>query len=186
MVTIRPYEEKDKDNVRFVCLNSEGPSKQTKRGKHFILTTYCDYFIEKEGRNCFVAVNENDKAIGYVICAENFDRYNKCFQAEYIPRFKKWEFLRRKSAKNSAVLQEKYKNDYPAHLHIDVLPEYQRMGLGHRLVDALCEHLKANGIKGVMLTVGAGNKKGQAFYQKYGFDCLEKEKGAIAYGIRLK
>ncbi len=34
-MTIRPYEEKDKENVRFVCLNSEGPCKSSKRGINF-------------------------------------------------------------------------------------------------------------------------------------------------------
>ena len=74
-MTIRPYKGKDKENVRFVCLNSEGPCKSSKRGINFSLAVYCDYYIENEPFNCFVAVDENDKAIGYVISAENFDKF---------------------------------------------------------------------------------------------------------------
>ena len=76
---IRPFEEKDKENVRFVCLNSEGPCKMSPDQQHYILTTYCNYYIEQEGRNCFVAADDDDNAIAYIICTENYDEYRKVF-----------------------------------------------------------------------------------------------------------
>ena len=88
MVKIRPYQEKDKQDVRFTCLNSEGPSQDGERIDNFVLNTYCDYYLEKESYNCFVAVDENDKAIGYLICTENYDKYYRTFLKEYVPRFK--------------------------------------------------------------------------------------------------
>lgn len=184
MITIRPYQEKDKEDVRFICLNSEGPSQDSARINNFVLKTYCDYFIEQEGRNCFVAVDENDKAIAYVICAENYDNYYKCFLKEYVPRLK-YDIILRMRAIHSSIPQRKFKAEYPAHLHIDVLPEYHRMGIGHKLVDTLCAHLKAKGIKGVMLTTGVDNEKGNGFYKKYGFTQLEVTKGDVAYGLKL-
>ncbi len=184
-MTIRPYMEKDKEDVRFACLNSEGPCPFSKGFSHFILTTYCDYFIEKEGGNCFVAADENDRAVGYVICAENYDRYKECFDKEYVTRFKKNETRRIREALASTDLQRKYKKEYPAHLHIDVLPEYQRMGVGHKLIDALCDHLRKKGIPGVMLTVGNKNTVGRRFYEKYGFTLLEEAGGDAAYAIKL-
>lgn len=48
MVKIRPYQEKDKQDVRFTCLNSEGPSQDGERIDNFVLNTYCDYYLEKE------------------------------------------------------------------------------------------------------------------------------------------
>lgn len=182
---IRPYQEKDFDDVRYICLNSDGPCDMTKCGRRYILTTYCDYYIEQEGENCFVAVDENDKAVGYVICAENFDRFKEMFVSEYLPRFKKYEYARRKSALQSIDPQERYKAEYPAHLHIDVLPEYQRMGLGGKMTAALCEHLKKKGVKGVMLTVWSGNEKGRGFYNKFGFTQLETVETTVAYGLKL-
>lgn len=186
---IRPYEEKDKENVRFICLNSEGECKMTETEQKYILTTYCDYFIEQEGRNCFVAVDENDRAIAYIICAEDYDAYKKIFDEKYIPRLDEdmvvWGFNARKGADGSAKLQGKHKKDFPAHLHIDVLPEYHRQGIGHRLVDTLSAHLKAKEICGVMLTVGAANERGQAFYNKYGFEFIEKDGDDVAFGLRF-
>ena len=184
-MTIRPYANKDKENVRFVCLNSDGPCKARKRRQNFLLTTYCDYFIEKEGRNCFVACDENDKAIGYILCAENYDNFKKVFYSEYLPRIRKYEFNFRKSAMKSTHIQEEYKNEYPAHLHIDLLPPYQRMGLGHKLMDALCENLKEKGVKGVCLTMWSGNKKGENFYKKYGFTLLETRGTTAVYALKF-
>ncbi len=181
---IIPYTEKYRDDLRFVCLNSDGPCPFGDEFLYFILTTYCDYFIEKEARNCFVAVDENDRAVGYVICAENYDRYKECFDREYVPRLGENEELRQ-MALRSADLQGKYKADYPAHLHIDLLPEYQRMGIGHRLVDTLCAHLKSKNICGVMLTAGVDNKAGRGFYEKYGFTLLEENGDDAAYALKL-
>jgi ribosomal protein S18 acetylase RimI-like enzyme len=36
-----------------------------------------------------------------------------------------------------------------------------------------------------MLTVWENNEKGQGFYKKYGFTFLEKNKGNVAYGVKL-
>lgn len=183
-MTIRPYQEKDKENVRFVCLNSEGPSEYDEDTAFFILNTYCDYFIEQESGNAFVAADENDRAIGYTYCAENYDAYKPLFDAAYLPRFPAGS-RRIEQAAHSADLQAKYKEEYPAHLHIDVLPEYQRMGLGHQLIDALCAHLKSKGVKGVMLTTGPDNQVGRGFYDKYGFTLLELTDEDVAYGLKL-
>ncbi len=185
---IRPFEEKDKENVRFVCLNSEGPCKMTPDEAHYILTTYCNYYIEKEGRNCFVAVDDDDRAIAYIICTENYDEYRKVFLKEYVCRLDEnlvvWNSNARKSAISSTTLQEKYKEDYPAHLHVDVLPEYHRKGIGHMLVNTLKEHLHKKGVRGVMLTVGSQNMVGQGFYKKYGFEFIEKVGDDVAFGLK--
>lgn len=186
---IRPYEEKDKVNVQFICLNSEGECKMTADEQHFILTTYCNYYIEQEGRNCFVAADENDKAIAYIICTEDFDSFKQVFDNEYVPRIPEevfvWGGNARQGSAGSVKLQEKYKKDFPAHLHIDVLPEYHRQGIGHKLVDTLAEHLKSKGVCGVMLTVGAENVKGQNFYKKYGFELIEQQGDDVAFGLRF-
>ena len=183
-MTIRGYEPKDFDDVRFVCLNSEGPCDLDEDGRFFILTTYCDYYIEREPENCFVAADENDRAVGYIICAKDYDAYHRVFESEYLPRLSSLSAKHRFDAKNSTIMQKKYKADYPAHMHIDLLPEYQRMGLGSRMVDTLRDHLRSQNVPGVMLTVGSGNKVGQSFYNKYGFTLLKKFLTEYAYGIR--
>lgn len=184
-MTIRPYKEKDKENVRFICLNSNGPCKASEKDINFLLATYCDYYIEEEGKNCFVAADENDNAVGYILCAENYNNFRKVFCRKYLTRISKRDIKLRLFAFFSDFFQRVHKKKYPAHLHIDILPQFQRMGLGHMLMDALCGHLKNKGIKGVCLTAGTNNEKGRKFYEKYGFTLLEEIPIAAVYGLEI-
>jgi len=184
METIRPYQPKDRDSVRNCCLLNAG-NPQTEKQQKFILTTYCDYYIDCEPENCFVAVNEEDEAVGYIICAENFAKFEKRVKAEYLPRAMKLGLFKWIASKGSFGQQKKHAAQYPAHLHIDILDAYQRKGLGSKLVDALAAHLKAKGVAGLMLTVGKSNEKGINFYKKYGFEEIETGLGGVAMGIKL-
>ena len=91
----------------------------------------------------------------------------------------------KKYAISSVEAHEKYKEDYPAHLHIDLLPEYQHMGLGRKLMDALCDKLRSKNVKGVMLTVWSNNHNAIKFYEKYGYKHIETKETTLAYGLKL-
>ncbi len=181
MVEVRKYESKDKDGVRFACLNSEGGGMSDELCE-FILHIFCDYYVEKEPENCFV-LSDDGKAVGYVICAESFKEFKPVFDAEYAPQIAHMGEDRIKWAEEAYLLHEKHCEKYPAHLHIDILPEYQRSGWGGKLIKALFEHLKNKGVNGVMLTTGTGNETANGFYKKYGFKELEIYDTDIAFGM---
>ena len=56
--------------------------------------------------------------------------------------------------------------DYPSHLHIDILPRQQGKGSGRKLIGRLFAALAARGSPGVHLFVGARNQRAIAFYQR--------------------
>jgi ribosomal protein S18 acetylase RimI-like enzyme len=58
---------------------------------------------------------------------------------------------------------------YSAHMHIDILPEYQRKGWGTVLIDRLFEAVKSLGAKGIHLDMLQSNTNGRAFYERIGF-----------------
>ncbi|KAH9864701.1 hypothetical protein J1614_010637 [Plenodomus biglobosus] len=58
---------------------------------------------------------------------------------------------------------------FPAHMHIDILPEYQRKGYGRQLITAFFEAVKSQGAKGVHLDMVKTNVNGLAFYERLGF-----------------
>ncbi len=182
---IRGYKESDKKAVQDICLYCDGYEEFSENTKIFLLSTYCDYYTEREPENCFVAADDNDNAVGYILSTGNYDSFSYIFRNEYLPRIPEEDKTNRGYAVSSLVLPEKYKTEYPAHLHIDILGEYQRMGLGHRLMDALLEHLKNKGISGVMLSVNPDNAKGMAFYKKYGFEIIEELPDAAVFGMKL-
>jgi ribosomal protein S18 acetylase RimI-like enzyme len=61
---------------------------------------------------------------------------------------------------------------FPAHLHIDLLPEAQRHGWGRVLMRSLISELRDAGVPGVQLGVGERNTRAQAFYRHLGFTPL--------------
>ncbi len=182
---IRPYEAKDRDAVRYICLNSDGPCDADEKGQHFLLTTYCDYYIEREGHNCFVFADENDNAVGYILCAENFHAFREVFFSDFKTRIAPERISEHKWAEESIVLHEKYAADYPAHLHIDLLPDYQGKGIGTQLMQTLSDHLRNKKCRGVMLTVFKHNTGAVRFYERYGFDCIGENANNFAFGKKL-
>jgi ribosomal protein S18 acetylase RimI-like enzyme len=59
---------------------------------------------------------------------------------------------------------------YPAHLHIDLLPEARGCGAGRRLVDAWFGRLASLGVAGCHLDTFAENRGAIAFFESVGFE----------------
>ncbi|MCL2512616.1 MAG: GNAT family N-acetyltransferase [Oscillospiraceae bacterium] len=184
MVTIRPYQEKDYEYVRAICMGRAEPPETIDEGTLKSLIIYFDYYVEQEPQNCFVAEGDG-KLLGYVICAEDYRAYAKKYKRVYMPRIRKYGIKASLEARESTLAHRILARKYPAHLHIDVLDGYRSLGLGSKLIDALCEHLKSSGVKGLMLTVAPKNKRGAHFYEKYGFKLIGNFPGAITFGIKL-
>ncbi len=184
MLKIRKYEKEDFENTRYVCLNSDGGG-MSEEMRRVVLHLFCDYYLEQEGDNCFVLADGDDRAVGYIFCAEDFDKFKPVYEKDYAPLGCAEAEWARDWADNAYNLQEKFKSEYPAHLHIDILPEFQRGGWGGRLVETLVSHLRDKGISGVMLTAGTDNTLACNFYKKYGFNVLEIQGTDIAFGKKF-
>ena len=74
---------------------------------------------------------------------------------------------------------------YPAHLHVNLLPEAQRDGWGRRLVERELDALRAAGAAAVHLGVSVKNERVVAFYEKLGFGVLFTGATAIYLGREL-
>jgi len=75
--------------------------------------------------------------------------------------------------------------DYPAHLHIDLLPRLQGRGWGRRLIEELEVRLRRRSVTGVHLGVGRDNPGAQEFYRRLGFAELQRHHKVIYLGQRL-
>jgi ribosomal protein S18 acetylase RimI-like enzyme len=71
-------------------------------------------------------------------------------------------------------------NQYPSHLHIDLLPHARGRGLGRALMNVLLADLAAKGSPGVHLGMGAANARAERFYRKIGFHELARV-GEVLY-----
>ena len=182
--TIRPYAPKDRERLREICLATATPRVYENRAlREWILLMYNDYYTARESAHCFVAVDERDQAIGYILCAPDYHRYRRNF-LPYLPSIAR----RSKRAARRWLLhpgEKAYAGEYPAHLHIDLFPQAQRKGVGRQLMDTLFSHLQAMGVPGVMLGCAAENVGANAFYAACGFSRLGKTPDTIYWGKKL-
>lgn len=75
---------------------------------------------------------------------------------------------------------------YPAHLHADLLPEYQGRGFGRKLVRHFLDYLKAQSCRGVHVDVARNNPSAIAFYKALGFTTvLYETANGVVLGCEL-
>ena len=184
--TIRKYRAGDKENVIKVLYETSSLPVETEEQRSFLRLMYNDYYTQQEADNCFVVADGEDNAVGYIICAEDFRRYEKIFKEKYLPEIKALGKNYLGMAKGEMLVHKFYRNSYPAHLHIDILPLCQGKGAGTQLVNALTDHLKDKGIEGLMLSCGMNNKKAVKFYKKNNFKVLMNFFGSCLMGKEIK
>lgn len=70
-------------------------------------------------------------------------------------------------------------DEYPAHLHIDLLPRVRGQGRGRAMVTRLLEAFAAAGVPGVHLGMHPDNLRAVKFYQSLGFTELTLMHGVL-------
>jgi GNAT superfamily N-acetyltransferase len=74
---------------------------------------------------------------------------------------------------------------YPAHLHIDLLPEVQRQGMGRKLIRVFFNRLRELKVSAVHLSVGKANPGAIRFYERVGFHRIKELENGIVFGMNL-
>jgi ribosomal protein S18 acetylase RimI-like enzyme len=143
------------------------------------------WVVEKEGRVC-----------GYVVCAPDTAAFVKRYRAEWLPALsQKYEHATPPRNRDELIRHLGFTPErmllpelarYPAHLHIDLLPELQRRGFGRALIERLLGALRTRGVPGLHLTMDPANHAARAFYDRVGFHELPSSTAsAPALGIEL-
>ena len=114
MAIVRPYEPKDKENVREVCLATGPKNAYEPKERILLLACFCDYYIENEPENCFVVADDADNAVGYIFCARDAKTYYKRFKAKYVGQATKASVGKGIMARFTTVPVRFYAKKYPA------------------------------------------------------------------------
>lgn len=175
MIQIRAYRKEDRKDVERICRVTDPNGFPPE----YLYTLYLDYYIEDEGALALVA-DTDGKTAGYILCAPDYEVWKKRMREKYLPPA---DERTRLDGEESILFYSPYAHKYPAHMHIDIDPSFQRKGIGTALVDALSGILREKKIPGLMLGVDKANVKGVSFYRKYGFEKLDSE-GSV-YGLLL-
>ena len=75
--------------------------------------------------------------------------------------------------------------EYPAHLHIDLLPPFQGQGYGRQMMETFYAAAAGAGATGVHVAVVAANVPAQGFYRRLGFTHLDDAGDIIYLGRKL-
>jgi ribosomal protein S18 acetylase RimI-like enzyme len=76
-------------------------------------------------------------------------------------------------------------DDYPSHLHINLVPRLQSQGLGRQLINTLISTLQDQGSVGLHFFVSSANQRAVGFYQHLGFTVRSAE-GPLIFTMDLR
>ncbi|MCK8475781.1 GNAT family N-acetyltransferase [Microbacterium aurugineum] len=194
---LRPFRHGDEDELADICLrtgDSGADATSLYRSSGLLADIFVLPYVARHPESAFV-IEGPERVVGYVVCAPNTVAFDHWFRDEWWPgRSKRHRASAAESRKDAALLRYadavgkrpgSFLEEYPAHLHIDLLPAAQGKGAGRKLINVLVTHLRDHGVPGVQLTTGARNAGAIAFYTRMGFDRLHEPEGAVTFGKRL-
>ena len=154
------------------------------------------YLLYPEGI-CFVVEYEY-RPQGYIAAVPDTASFRQWMEAQWLPPLRErypQPFPLSRSEKEAAIIELFHKQhfpidttwlaDYPAHLHIDLLPGIQGKGQGRILMDSLVTELTRKRVPGLYLQVGSSNPGAVAFYRKTGFSVLEEQEWGYTMGKKI-
>lgn len=170
----------DENIISEICCNSRfAPISEISYRELFSLRWATSY-LKSYTSYCFVA-EEDKEVIGFIVSTPDTIEQERNYKEKYIP------YIKSKIDKNDPDYKiydhiddsrnslGEFLASYPAHLHINLTSSCRGKGIGTKLMNAMINNLKKEGIPGVHLGVMEKNKNAVTFYIKNGFKELKKE-----------
>ncbi|MHA6764226.1 GNAT family N-acetyltransferase [Streptacidiphilus sp. PAMC 29251] len=179
---VRPYRPEDRAALDDICVRTAhegGDSREVYPDPQLIPSIFAAPYAVLEPDLTFV-VDDGERAVGYVLGTADTEAFVARFRTEWLPtvtdRFPPpagepstpTEMMIRLLHWPERMIVPQLAG-YPAHLHIDLLPEHQRSGHGRALMDAFLAALHAKGVPAVYLAMVSTNTNARAFYDRLGF-----------------
>ena len=177
---IRSYRPEDLDAIYDICVRTAEDGRDG-RGRYssdrLVGDVFAAPYVVLEPEHAHVLDDGTGRAVGYIIGTADTARFVERYRDEWLPRVapkyaddedpRDQQMLGWLRDPERMIVAEF--RDYPAHLHIDLLPEWQGKGFGRGLMEAFWAGLRAAGVERVHLTMSATNDAARAFYRKVGF-----------------
>jgi GNAT superfamily N-acetyltransferase len=153
-------------------------------------------YVARHPDYAWVVESDDGRVIGYVVGAPDTQAFDAWFRDEWWPRYhEQFPPPTHLESEEDHIIDGAYRrasdpspgtaSDYPAHLHIDLLPETQGQGFGRALIETLMDRLRDAGVPGVHLVASARNAGAAAFYPRVGFTLLPSEPSILVFVRRL-
>jgi ribosomal protein S18 acetylase RimI-like enzyme len=199
-LTLRPYRPSDAQALREVCLRTAqagGDATGLYVSDDLMPEVFATPYVEFAPDLAFVLdPGAGQRVQGYILGIADTARFVEWFRATWVPRLAlayehvvpwrtRCELIRHLGFTPERMLIPELER-FPAHLHIDILPAFQRQGWGRRLLSALIAALRERGVPGLHLTMDPANVNARRFYDRAGFRELPSSKPeAPALGIEI-
>lgn len=155
---------------------------------------YTSPYVVFEPESCGLLMN-GANACGYVLGTRDTARFYERCEQEWFPQLRQRYPLpdARDSSPDAEIIRAIHSGfnnnpqfpDYPAHMHLDLLPIAQGQGWGRMMMNRFLEQMRSLGIRGVHLSVGSKNQRAIGFYQHMGFAAIRPEGQSLIMGCRL-
>ena len=182
---IRPYQPGDREAVYDVAVRT-GAAGQDARGRYstddLIGDIYAGPYLYLEPEHAYVLDN-GSRAVGYVIGTASTTGFVAAYRDRWLPLMRE---RYRSPAGPPATDEERKLADmfnpefmlvddlapYPAHLHINLLPDYQGSGFGRAMMSTFLASVAAAGVAFAYLAVRPANTAALGFYARLGWQRL--------------
>ena len=195
---IRPYQPRDLPALYTICLrtgDSGADATAHFRDPHLLGHYFAAPYGVLAPETSFVLADGRNEACGYILGARDTAEFAARCEREWFPELRARYPLpppddlsfdaRMIRAIHAGIVVDEVAKEYPAHLHIDILPIAQKQGWGRRLMETFLNRLRELSAPGVHLGVGARNLNAIAFYERMGFQRIRGDEHVIMYGMRL-
>ncbi len=186
---IRQYLPSDLETLRWICLLT-GRAGSDATGQYSNDELLPDVFLEpyvtlapETAWVVDLGSARSPHPVGYLVATLDSAAFLERWRGEWSP-----EFARRHPVVESGeewlhAWLPSVVDGYPAHLHIDLLPEAQGHGSGRALMRELGLAALAAGVPGIHLGMSRDNLQALAFYERLGFTELPGDADALTLGI---
>lgn len=181
---IRGYRPEDREDVFDVCVRTADSGSDATglvADESLLPDVFAAPYLDLQPDLAFV-VDTGERVVGYVLAAADTASWVQRYRAEYLPGFAaRHPLTEPPTTREERIVWVGHHPElmivhdlvrFPAHLHIDLLPEAQGRGLGRALIRVLLGELRARGVPGVQLRYGETNHGAGAFYRRLGFHTL--------------
>jgi ribosomal protein S18 acetylase RimI-like enzyme len=195
---IRPCRPADLPALHDICLRTGNAGEDASadypgRDRELLGAIFAAPYAVLEPELAFVVDDGHGQAVGYVLGAADTAGFVRRFREEWLPTVAaRWPAPDGEPATPGEMMATLLHNPerlelpelagYPAHLHIDVLPVFQRSGHGRALMACFLDALAGRGVPAVHLGMLSANVRARAFYDRLGFHPIAvPDAGVLTY-----
>jgi ribosomal protein S18 acetylase RimI-like enzyme len=195
---IRPYRPSDRSALFDVCVRTAdagGDATGLFADDELWGNLFAVPYAERHPDLAWVVEAEDGRVIGYIVATDDTDAFYTWFRDEWWPALSdRYPRPVPAESREERMIEygytrgpgiERHASDYPAHLHIDLLPETQGQGLGRELICTLFDELARRGVRGLHLGMDPANTGAAAFYERLGMTPLPTDPGGQSFGVRF-